>query len=319
MTAARAPTTTATCAPRCSSAPRRRSRRGPASSRCASSRARSASATRRRAGTSPDKQALLDALAEEGFERLGRELSDAHRRRGRAASTPACPPSPGPTSRFATERRAARADVRRQAPPGRGTACARPPTAPSTAPLGLIADGQAAGEVVAGDPEGSPVAARRSRAWPRWPTAACSAPPRSTTPSPRRSTGWCSACGLGTLEEAAQALAAASSTTTRSTREPSDVRTGRYSTLLMNGALPDQPEEDINPSAGLRGRCADVPVRRRRAAGVDASWSSRRRPPPCARASTSRRRREDHLLQDEVPEHPPPLLWPRCARAGRGC
>ena len=52
-------------------------RRAGSSSRCATSPVRSASATPPRAGTSRDKQALLDALAEDGFERLGRELREA--------------------------------------------------------------------------------------------------------------------------------------------------------------------------------------------------------------------------------------------------
>ena len=44
-----------------------------------------------------DKQALLDALAEDGFERLGEALRDALAPPA-TTSTPACSPSPAPTS-----------------------------------------------------------------------------------------------------------------------------------------------------------------------------------------------------------------------------
>ena len=98
----------------------------------------------------PDKQALLDALAEDGFERLGAELRAAIA--APATSRRGC-------SRFARAyvalrdrpRRAARADVRRQAPPD--AALRRRADRAFAAPLALIAEGQAAGEVVAGEPE----------------------------------------------------------------------------------------------------------------------------------------------------------------------
>ena len=77
---ASAPITTATCARPCSRAAEATlRRRAQASCRCASSRAQvgvSHAAPRRHF---PDKQALLDALAEDGFERLGRDLRAADR------------------------------------------------------------------------------------------------------------------------------------------------------------------------------------------------------------------------------------------------
>ena len=78
-----------------------------------------------------DRQALLDALAEAGFERLGAELRAAVDAAGedfearlRAAAAAYV--------RFATAgRSAARADVRGQAPRGGAAASTRPPSARS--------------------------------------------------------------------------------------------------------------------------------------------------------------------------------------------
>ena len=98
----------------------------------------------------PDKQALLDALAEDGFDRLGRELDEAmtsaggslREQLGAFART---------YVRFATEHSALldlmfagkHRDETLRAAANRAFA----------APLALFAEAQASGEIVAGDPE----------------------------------------------------------------------------------------------------------------------------------------------------------------------
>ena len=80
----------------------------------------------------PDKQALLDALAEDGFERLGRDLREALDAAGERFEDRLLAFAQAYVALRHPPRRAARADVRRQAPARRGRrACARRPTAPS--------------------------------------------------------------------------------------------------------------------------------------------------------------------------------------------
>ena len=135
-----------------------------------------------------DKQALLDALAEDGFERLGGELRERDGG-GRRASTRACSPSRAPTSRFATEHAALLelmfAGKHR---PGAAASLREAADRAFEAPLALILEGQARGEVVPGDPERVALVA--------WATlqglatminSRCSRPPRSTTSSRSRS------------------------------------------------------------------------------------------------------------------------------------
>jgi AcrR family transcriptional regulator len=101
----------------------------------------------------PDKQALLDALAEDGFERLGRELREAMDAAGEQ-----CEPRLLAFGRayvtFAT-RHSALLELmfagkhREGAAPGLRDAADRAFEAPRV----LLAEGQAAGDVVAGDPD----------------------------------------------------------------------------------------------------------------------------------------------------------------------
>ena len=95
-----------------------------------------------------DKQALLDALAEEGFDRLGGTLSDAATAGDFTARLAALARA---YVRFATEHGALLdlmfAGKHRSA--GLEAAADRA----FAAPLALIAEAQAAGEVVAGDPD----------------------------------------------------------------------------------------------------------------------------------------------------------------------
>ena len=100
-----------------------------------------------------DKQALLDALAEDGFERLGAELRGALAAAGAELRRPPAGLRPRLRPLRDRARRAARADVRRQAPPRRRDSLRQAADRAFEAPLALIAEGQAAGEVVAGDPE----------------------------------------------------------------------------------------------------------------------------------------------------------------------
>ena len=122
-----APTTTATCAPRCSTCAERALSEGGLAQLSLRELARqvgvSHAAPRRHFA---DKQALLDALAQDGFERLGRDAARGASTPPARTSTPAWPRLARAYVRFATApRRAARADVRRQAPPGRGRQPAR--------------------------------------------------------------------------------------------------------------------------------------------------------------------------------------------------
>ena len=90
-------TTTETCAPPCSPAPSRPSaRRAPPHCPCANWPATSASATPRPSRHFKDKQALLDALALAGFERLDEALAASRRRRARPSPTGSAG-SPAPT------------------------------------------------------------------------------------------------------------------------------------------------------------------------------------------------------------------------------
>jgi AcrR family transcriptional regulator len=101
----------------------------------------------------PDKRALLDALAEDGFERLGRELRDAMEAAGEQFD-----------ARLLAFARAYVAFATRHAAllelmfagkhrPGAADSLRGAADRAFEAPLALIAEGQAAGEVVAGDPE----------------------------------------------------------------------------------------------------------------------------------------------------------------------
>ena len=79
----------------------------------------------------PDRQALLDALAEAGFERLGAELRAAADGAGEDFE-PRLRATAAAYVRFATARPgAARADVRRQAPRDAPARCTRRPSARS--------------------------------------------------------------------------------------------------------------------------------------------------------------------------------------------
>jgi AcrR family transcriptional regulator len=106
-----------------------------------------------------DKQSLLDALAEDGFERLGSELRGAMAAAGGAfharllafAQT---------YVRFATQH-AALLDLMFAGKyrPGAADSLREAADRAFEAPLALIVEGQAAGEVVPGDPEGVAVVA----------------------------------------------------------------------------------------------------------------------------------------------------------------
>ncbi len=101
----------------------------------------------------PDKQALLDALAVEGFERLGREL-------GAALDAHAGAPFPERVAAAArayvgfAAPQAALLDVMFAAKHGAPDEALRAAAGRAFAPMeGLIAEGQAAGELEPGDPE----------------------------------------------------------------------------------------------------------------------------------------------------------------------
>jgi AcrR family transcriptional regulator len=99
-----------------------------------------------------DKQALLDALAEDGFERLGRELEEAIAGAGGSLREQL-----GAFARayvlFAT-RRAALLELMFAGKHQPGADRLREAAdAAFAAPLALFAQGQASGEIVAGDPE----------------------------------------------------------------------------------------------------------------------------------------------------------------------
>ncbi|MGH2969871.1 MAG: TetR/AcrR family transcriptional regulator [Solirubrobacteraceae bacterium] len=101
----------------------------------------------------PDKQALLDALAEDGFERLGRELRDAVEGAGSAFHARFAALAHAYV-RFAT-RRAALLELMFAGKhrPGAADSLRNAGERAFAAPLALIADGQAAGDVVPGDAE----------------------------------------------------------------------------------------------------------------------------------------------------------------------
>ncbi len=99
----------------------------------------------------PDRQALLDALAHEGFERLGREMAGALDGAGHdfGARLTALGRA---YVRFATEH-AALLDLMYAGKHRTGAEELQEAAARAfAAPIALIADGQAAGDVVAGDP-----------------------------------------------------------------------------------------------------------------------------------------------------------------------
>jgi AcrR family transcriptional regulator len=100
-----------------------------------------------------DKQALLDALAEDGFERLGSELRDALAAAGPAFDARLLAFARAYV-RFATEHAALLelmfAGKHR---PGAADSLREAADRAFEAPLALISEGQAAGEVVAGEPE----------------------------------------------------------------------------------------------------------------------------------------------------------------------
>jgi AcrR family transcriptional regulator len=106
-----------------------------------------------------DKQALLDALAQDGFERLGRELREAMDGAGEGFHARLLAVSQSYV-RFATEHAALLelmyAGKHR---PGADDSLREAGERAFEAPMSLIAAGQAAGEVVAGDPARVGVAA----------------------------------------------------------------------------------------------------------------------------------------------------------------
>ncbi len=101
----------------------------------------------------PDKRALLDALAEDGFERLGRDLREALDAPASGSRT-GCSPSPSPYVAFAT-RHAALLELMFAGKhrPGAAESLRAAADRAFEAPLALFAEGQAAGEVVPGEVE----------------------------------------------------------------------------------------------------------------------------------------------------------------------
>jgi AcrR family transcriptional regulator len=101
----------------------------------------------------PDKRALLDALAEDGFERLGRDLRDALEAAGERFDDRLLAFAQAYVA-FAT-RHAALLDLMFAGKHRPGAAASLRAAADRAfeAPLALIAEGQAAGEVVPGEPE----------------------------------------------------------------------------------------------------------------------------------------------------------------------
>ena len=137
-----------------------------------------------------DKQALLDALAQDGFERLGRALREAidaaaHDFDARLAALA------GSYVRFAT-RHAALLELMFAGKyrPGAADSLREAADAAFAAPLALITEGQAAGAVVPGDPEAvATVAWATVQGLARSPTPACSTTPRLTASWRARSSG----------------------------------------------------------------------------------------------------------------------------------
>jgi AcrR family transcriptional regulator len=101
-----------------------------------------------------DKQSLLDALAEDGFERLGRELREAMDAAGGAFDARLLAFAETYV-RFATQH-AALLDLMFAGKhrPGAADSLRHAADRAFEAPLAMIGEGQAAGEVVPGDPEG---------------------------------------------------------------------------------------------------------------------------------------------------------------------
>jgi AcrR family transcriptional regulator len=101
----------------------------------------------------PDKQALLDALAEDGFERLGRELAEAMDAAGDGFD-PRLRSFAHAYVRFATEHAALlELMFAVKHDPDAGEGLRQASERAFAAPLALVAQGQAQGEIVAGDPE----------------------------------------------------------------------------------------------------------------------------------------------------------------------
>jgi AcrR family transcriptional regulator len=101
----------------------------------------------------PDKQALLDALAQDGFERLGRDLSEAMGSAGAAFDARLLAFAHAYVA-FAT-RHAALLELMFAGKhrPGASDGLRAAGERAFEAPLALILEGQAAGEVIAGEPE----------------------------------------------------------------------------------------------------------------------------------------------------------------------
>jgi AcrR family transcriptional regulator len=100
-----------------------------------------------------DKQALLDALAQDGFERLGRELREAMDAAGEEFDARLLAFAQAYV-RFATEHAAlVELMFAGKSRPGATDTVREAAASAFDAPLALIAEGQAAGEVAPGDPE----------------------------------------------------------------------------------------------------------------------------------------------------------------------
>ena len=145
-----APTTTATCAPRCSSRPSATLNDG---RRAVAARAR-ARGRRQPRRAAPPLRRQAGAARRAGGGRLRaprrRRCARARRRRGPELRRRACSRSRGLRPLRHRARRAAGADVRRQAPPGAADGLRAGRRRAFAAPLALIAEGQAAGEIVGG-------------------------------------------------------------------------------------------------------------------------------------------------------------------------
>ena len=144
----------------------------------------------------PDKRALLDALAEDGFERLGRDLREAIDAAGERFEDRLLAFAQAYVA-FAT-RHAALLELMFAGKhrPGAAESLRAAADRAFEAPLALIAEGQAAGEVVPGESSASRSwPGPRSRASPRSSTPGCSTAPGSTRSWPTPCTGCCSGCG----------------------------------------------------------------------------------------------------------------------------
>ena len=205
---ASAPTTMATCARPCSPAPSETLSEQGAGELSLRELARQAgvshAAPRRHFA---DKQALLDALAEDGFERLGRELREAMDAAGERFE-----------ARLLAFARAYVAFATRHAAllelmfagkhrPGAADSLRAAADRAFEAPLALIAEGQAAGEVVPGEPERVAIVAWAAlQGLASMVNSGMLDRPRSTRSSPTPCTGSCSGCGRASHERLARVL-----------------------------------------------------------------------------------------------------------------